>query len=360
MGRPKLVQKGEDNEETAKERQKLTLKPVAEHLSTLLGGKQILFGEDCLKAHDTVQQLPAEGGGICLLENVRFYKAEEKNEEAFSKTLAEYADGYVNDAFGTAHRAHSSTEGVARVLPKELCGIGCLVASELAYLDFSNKKETDKIAAIIGGSKVSTKLPVIKGLLGSVDILVLGGGLAFTFLKAKGVNIGTSLLEEDMIDTAKDIMAQAEREGKEIVLPVDSVAADKFPSGPMDEKDTKVFDMVPGGGIDDGWMGLDCGPKTVDLLGPALGSCTKICFNGPMGVFEVTPFDKGTRGLVDVLEAVTKQGCITVVGGGDSVAALKAFGKTECVSYVSTGGGATLELLAGDKLPGVEIIENMA
>lgn len=359
MGRPSLVQKGADDEETAKERKALTLEPIATYLSGLVG-KPVLFGPDVLKSHDTVQQLPAEGGALCLLENVRFYKAEEKNDPDFAKALSEYADGYVNDAFGTAHRAHGSTAGVPAIMPKEVCGIGCLMASELAYLDFSTKAETDKIAAIIGGSKVSTKLPVIKGLLNSVDVLVLGGGLAFTFLKALGVTIGTSLLEEDMIGTAKEIMEQAEKEGKEILLPVDSVTTEAFPSGPMDEKDTQVFDMVPGGGIPDGRMGLDCGPKTIAKFEGSLGTCTKICFNGPMGVFEIPPFDKGTRALVDVLASLTEKGCVTVVGGGDSVAAVKTFGKMEAVSYVSTGGGATLELLAGDKLPGVEIIENFA
>jgi phosphoglycerate kinase len=359
MGRPKLVQKGGDDKDTLKERKDLSLKPIAEHLSKLLE-KPVLFGEDCLKSQDTVKDLPAEGGGVCLLENLRFYKAEEKNEKSFSKTLAAYADGYVNDAFGTAHRAHASTAGVPSIMPKEVCGIGCLVASELEYLDFSSTSKTEKIAAIIGGSKVSTKLPVIQGLLGSVQILVLGGGLAFTFLKAQGVDVGDSLLEETMIDTAKDILAQAEKEGKQIFLPLDAVCSKKFPSSPMDLKDTKTFDLVPGGGIPSGWMGLDVGPKTVALFDKVLSETTKICFNGPMGVFEVVPFDIGSRGLVDTLCAVTKKGTITVVGGGDSVAALKAFGKFDDVSYVSTGGGATLELLAGDKLPGVEVIEDIS
>jgi phosphoglycerate kinase len=351
--------RGEDNEETRTQRRELSLAPVAAHLSDLLQ-IPVLFGEDCLKAHDAVAQLPREGGGgVCLLENLRFYKAEEKNEPDFAKTLAEYADAYVNDAFGTCHRAHASVSGVPALLPPKLCGIGCLVASELAFLDFKSVSVgEERIAAIIGGSKVSTKLPVIQGLMASVQILVLGGGLAFTFLKAMGVNIGDSLVEEGMVETARQLLEQAERDGKKIVLPVDNVCAQSFPKGAMDKSDTRTFDVsTPGLGIEDGWMGLDAGPKTLELLREALSGTTKIVMNGPLGVFEVPPFDEGTRGLVALLKDLTaNHGCVTVVGGGDSVAALEAFGETSAVSYVSTGGGATLELLAGDVLPGVAAI----
>lgn len=358
MGRPKLVQKGQDTEETRQQRHDLSLRPVAEHLSKLLS-KPVLFGEDCAKAQDTVQQLPATGGGICLLENLRFYSQEEKNDPAFCKSLASYADAYVNDAFGTCHRAHASVAGVPSQMPQELCGIGCLVASELAFLDFSSVSDSDKIAAVIGGSKVSTKLPVIKGLLGAVNTLVLGGGLAFTFLRAQGIAIGDSLVEESMIETARELLEEAERTGKTIVLPVDAVCSKGFPKSAMDKADTKTFDLKVGAGIEDGWMGLDAGPKSIQVFKEALNNSTKLVLNGPMGVFEVKPFDEGTRGLVDTLEALTKEGTITVVGGGDSVAALEAFGKVDAVSYVSTGGGATLELLAGDKLPGVEAIADL-
>ena len=211
---------------------------------------------------------------------------------------------------------------------------------------------------VIGGSKVSTKLPVIKGLVNQVHILVLGGGLAYTFAKAKGINIGTSLCEDDMVDIAKEIMTDAEKKGVTVLLPVDAVGSKSFPSGPMSIDDTKTFDMVVGGGIDDGWMGLDVGPKTSTLFKEGLAKATKIIFNGPMGVFEIAPFDTGTIALVDTLEECTKNGAITVVGGGDSVAALEQFGKTDAVSYVSTGGGATLELLAGEVLPGVATISD--
>jgi len=357
MGRPDLVQKGEDNEETRAQRANLSLRPVAARLATLLH-KDVIFGEDCIgvKADIAISKLPPSGGGVLLLENLRFYKDEEKNKSSFAQLLASHGDAYVNDAFGTCHRAHASVSGVPALMDPTLCGVGCLVASEIAFLDFSSLQEGDKVAAIIGGSKVSTKLPVIQGLLKQVNTLVLGGGLAFTFLKAQGINIGDSLVEESMVGTAMDLLKQAEEIGTTIVLPVDAVCSQGFPKGPMKLEDTKTFDLVPGGGIDDGWMGLDVGPKTVALLNESLSGSAKLVFNGPMGVFEIKPFDIGTEGLVNVLIDLTKAGCVTVVGGGDSVAALELFGKTKEVSYVSTGGGATLELLAGDVLPGVAAI----
>ena len=201
-------------------------------------------------------------------------------------------------------------------------------------------------------------MPVITGLVNQVQILVLGGGLAYTFAKAKGINVGDSLCEDDMVDTAKKIMEDAEKKGVKLLLPVDVVGTTSFPSGPMSLDDTKSFNMVQGAGVDDGWMGLDVGPKTSALFKEGLAEATKIIFNGPMGVFEVEPFDIGTKALVDALEEHTKNGAISVVGGGDSVAALEKFGKTDAVSYVSTGGGATLELLAGDVLPGVAAISD--
>ncbi|KAL3921176.1 MAG: hypothetical protein SGILL_002885 [Bacillariaceae sp.] len=354
MGRPKKVQSGEDD---GTQKAALSLSHVVPKLKELTGA-DVRFVDDCIgdKVKDAVSELPKEGGAVLVLENLRFRKDEEKNVESFAKGLAANADAYVNDAFGTAHRAHASVSGVPALLSPELCGIGCLVASEVAYLDFSGLGPDDKVAAIIGGSKVSTKLPVIKGLIDQVQILVLGGGLAFTFAKARGIKIGTSLCEEDMVETAKGFIDAAEAKGVKLLLPVDSVASQSFPSGPMSRDDTKTFAMVPGGGIDDGWMGLDVGPKTSALFKEGLAEATKIIFNGPMGVFEIPPFDDGTIALVDALEEDTKNGAITVVGGGDSVAALEQFGKTDAVSYVSTGGGATLELLSGDVLPGVAAI----
>lgn len=355
MGRPKKVQKGEDDD--GSQRASLSLKAVVPRLTELTGA-DVRFVDDCIgdKVKEAVAELPGTGGSILVLENLRFRKDEESNVESFAEGLASIADAYINDAFGTAHRAHASVAGVPALLPKEKCGIGCLVASEVAYLDFSQLADGEKVAAIIGGSKVSTKLPVIKGLINQVQILVLGGGLAYTFSKAKGINIGTSLCEDDMIDIAKEILAAAEKNGVKLLLPVDAVATTSFPSGPMSRDDTKTFDLVPGSGIDDDFMGLDVGPKTRALYKEGLSEATKIIFNGPMGVFEIEPFDDGTKALVDALEENTKNGAITVVGGGDSVAALEKFGKTDAVSYVSTGGGATLELLAGDVLPGVAAI----
>eukprot|EP00979_Chaetoceros_neogracilis_P012781 scaffold3475_cov187-Chaetoceros_neogracile.AAC.1 len=223
MGRPKLVQKGEDTKETKTQRHQLSLRPVSERLSELLG-KPVGFGEECIgdTAKAAVAELPKEGGSVLLLENLRFYKAEEKNEVDFAESLASLADAYVNDAFGTSHRAHASVAGVPALMNVEVCGLGLLVSSELAYLDFSSKAEGEIIAAIIGGSKVSTKLPVIKGLLKQVDMLILGGGLAFTFIKAKGIPVGNSLVEDSMIDTAKEILEYAEEHGKTLVIPVDA------------------------------------------------------------------------------------------------------------------------------------------
>eukprot|EP00538_Stauroneis_constricta_P006598 CAMPEP_0119571448 /NCGR_PEP_ID=MMETSP1352-20130426/44123_1 /TAXON_ID=265584 /ORGANISM="Stauroneis constricta, Strain CCMP1120" /LENGTH=431 /DNA_ID=CAMNT_0007621129 /DNA_START=791 /DNA_END=2086 /DNA_ORIENTATION=- len=360
MGRPKLVQKNEDTD--GKQRKQLTLQNVVNRLETLIKAP-VLFVDECqgTKVTDAVSKLDKKGGQILLLENLRFTKQEEKNDPEFAKGLANLADAYINDAFGTCHRAHASVSGVPSFMDAKLCGVGALVQSELSYLDFTQLGEKEVVAAIIGGSKVSTKLPVIKGLLNSVDTLVLGGGLAFTFIKALGVDVGSSLLEESMIDTARELMEEAKTKGKKLVLPVDAVCSASFPSGPMALKDTKTFDLAPGSqGIEDGWMGLDVGPKTSKVFEEALTGVTKCVFNGPAGVFEIAPFDIGTRGLVDTLVKITKEdNCITVVGGGDSVAALEAFGKTKEVSYVSTGGGATLELLAGDKLPGVEAIETI-
>jgi len=359
MGRPKLVQTGDDTEEVKAQRKKLSLEVAANRLGELLGC-DVAFADDCIgeKAESAVAQLP-EGGGVLVLQNLRFYKQEEKNVEEFAKQLASLGHAYINDAFGAAHRAHASVSGIPANLPSELCGIGYLMAKEVAFLNFE-KAEGSKIVAIIGGSKVSTKLPVIKGLLSKCDVIILSGGLAFTFAKAKGISIGSSLCEDDMVGTANDLFAEADAVGCRLVCPVDAVCAPGFPKEPMDLKDTKLFEMVPGKGIEDGWMGLDVGSATLEVFREAMDGATKVLFNGPMGVFEIEPFHIGTKGLVDILEDITAKGVITVVGGGDSVAALAQFNKTESVTYVSTGGGASLELLAGDELPGVTSIGDVA
>jgi len=360
MGRPKLVQKGSDDEETKSQKKKLSLRPVAQRLAKLLK-TDVAFCPDCIGtlAEEAVANMPKEGGGILILENLRFYKEEEKNELKFARALSLLSDGYVNDAFGTSHRAHASVSGVPNLKAKELCGIGCLVASEVTFLDFEHLESTASLTAIIGGSKVSTKLPVIEGLLSKVDTLILGGGLAFTFIKSMGVPIGNSLVEESMIETAAELLKKAESQGKKIVLPIDAVCSQSFPKGPMHIEDTHTFDLTPGSsGIENGFMGLDVGPKSVKLFDKSLVGTTKLVFNGPMGVFEIEPFDEGTKGLVDSLERITSDGTITVVGGGDSVAALEQFGKSDVVTYISTGGGATLELLSGLVLPGVAAISD--
>ena len=281
MGRPKLVQKGEDKD--GEQRSKLSLRPVATQLAALIG-KDVAFGEDCRgdKAAAAVSSMPAEGGGVLLLENLRFYKQEEKNDQDFAQELASYADAYINDAFGTCHRAHASTVGVPVLLDTKVCGIGSLVASELDFLDFSSLNKGDRVAAIVGGSKVSSKLPVIRGLLKQVDTLVLGGGLAFTFLKAQGISVGESMVEDGMLETALELIQEAKEQGKKLVIPVDAVCATSFPQGPMTREDTTTFDLVPGAGIEDGFMGLDVGPKTVAAFAGALDGVTKVVFNGKL------------------------------------------------------------------------------
>lgn len=289
MGRPKLVQKGDmDDPATLQQRTELSLRPVAARLSELLE-KEVIFADDCLgpKAEEAISSLPTsirkrgDGGGVVLLENLRFYAEEEKNNPDFSRQLAAHADAYINDAFGTCHRAHASTAGVPAVLGNpNLCGIGSLVSSELDFLDFERVHESDKIAAVIGGSKVSTKLPVIRGLLQQVDTLILGGGLAFTFLKAQGVAVGNSLVEESMLDIALELIEEAKEQGKSLVIPVDAICSQSFPQGAMKKEDTKTFELSPGAGIDDGWMGLDIGPKTVEMIASSLNGVSKIVFNG--------------------------------------------------------------------------------
>ena len=281
MGRPNLVQKGEDV--GGQQRAKLSLRPAAERLGNLME-RNVVFGEDCIgdKAKAAISSLPAEGGGIVLLENLRFYKQEEKMTKTFSRKLASYADAFINDAFGTCHRAHASTVGVPAILDTNLCGIGSLVASELDFLDFSSLNEGERVAAIVGGSKVSTKLPVIRGLLKQVDTLVLGGGLAFTFLKAQGIPVGNSMVEESMLETALQLIEEAKQLGKNLVLPVDAVCAKSFPQGPMNLTDTRTFDLIPSCGIDDGYMGLDVGPKTVAAFTGALAGMSKVIFNGKL------------------------------------------------------------------------------
>mmetsp|Transcript_63883 Transcript_63883/g.96361 ORF Transcript_63883/g.96361 Transcript_63883/m.96361 type:complete len:436 (+) Transcript_63883:41-1348(+) len=323
---------------------KFSLGPCAERMSELLG-QEVKLAPDCIG--DEVKAIVdgASEGDVIMLENTRFYKEETKNEAGFVEKLAAPFDLFVNDAFGTAHRAHASTEGVTKFLQPSVSGF--LLAKELEYLDGAVQNGEKPMAAIVGGSKVSTKITVLEALLDKCEVVVIGGGMVFTFLKAKGLGVGDSLVEDDFVETAKDVMAKAEKLGKTILLPSDIVIANKFAA----DAETKI---VPADSIPDGWMGLDNGPDTTKEQAAALADCRTIIMNGPMGVFEMEAFAKGTFGIIDILADLTKdKGAITIIGGGDSVAATELSGRAGDMSHISTGGGASLELLEGKELPGV-------
>jgi phosphoglycerate kinase len=338
LGRPK---KGPED--------KFSLAPCAERMGELLGQK-VTLAPDCIG--DEVKKIvdSAKEGDVIMLENTRFYKEEEKNEPSFVEKLAAPFDLYVNDAFGTAHRAHASTEGVTKFLQPSVSGF--LLAKELEYLDGAVTNGKKPMAAIVGGSKVSTKITVLEALLDKCDIVIIGGGMVFTFLKAKGLPVGTSLVEDDFVETAKEVMAKAEKLGKKILLPSDIIVADKF------DKDANT-QIVDADKIPDGWMGLDNGPKTTEEQKAALADCKTIIMNGPMGVFEFEKFAKGTMAIVNILADLTKEkGAVTIIGGGDSVAATEQSGRAGDMSHISTGGGASLELLEGKVLPGVAALND--
>jgi len=323
---------------------KFSLGPCAERMGELLG-QDVKLAPDCIG--DEVAEIvgAAKEGDVIMLENTRFYKEETKNESGFVEKLAAPFDLFVNDAFGTAHRAHASTEGVTKFLKPAVSGY--LLAKELEYLDGAIQNGEKPMAAIVGGSKVSSKITVLEALLDKCDKIIIGGGMVFTFLKAKGLNVGTSLVEDDFVDTAKEVMAKAEKLGKTILLPSDIVIADEFSA----DANSKV---VPADEIPDGWMGLDNGPKTTEEQKEFLSDCKTVIMNGPMGVFEIEKFSKGTFGIVDILADLTKDnGAITIIGGGDSVAACEQSGRAGDMSHISTGGGASLELMEGKVLPGV-------
>jgi phosphoglycerate kinase len=323
---------------------KFSLGPCADRLGELLG-KKVILAPDCIG--EEVKKLvdAAKPGDVIMLENTRFYKEEEKNEPGFVEKLAAPFDLYVNDAFGTAHRAHASTEGVTKFLQPSVSGF--LLAKELEYLDGAVTSGEKPMAAIVGGSKVSSKITVLEALLDKCDLVIIGGGMVFTFLKAQGYNVGTSLVEDDFVETAKNVLAKAEKLGKKILLPSDIVIADKFAK----DAQTKIVSAKE---IPDGWMGLDNGPATTAEQKAALADCKTVIMNGPMGVFEFEAFSKGTFAIVDILADLTKEkGAITIIGGGDSVAATELSGRAGDMSHISTGGGASLELLEGKILPGV-------
>lgn len=336
MGRPK----GE-----VKDSMRLT--PVAKRLSELLG-QDVIKCDDCIgdQVSSTINGM--SDGQVALLENVRFYAGEEKNDPEFAKQLAANADLYVNDAFGTAHRAHASTEGVTHYLSPSVAGY--LIEKELKFLKGAIESPKKPLAAIIGGSKVSSKIGVIETLLDKVDKLLIGGGMIFTFYKARGLSVGKSLVEEDKLELAKSLEAKAKEKGVELLLPTDVVVADNFAADANAQ--TVSVEAIP-----DGWMGLDIGPDSIKVFQDALADCKTVIWNGPMGVFEFDKFAKGTEAIADTLADLTKQDAITIIGGGDSVAAVEKVGVADQMSHISTGGGASLELLEGKELPGIAALD---
>ena len=321
----------------------LSLAPVAKRLSELIG-RQVLMAPDCVgaKVEEMVKSLPA--GGILMLENVRFHEEETKNDPEFAARLARLGELYVNDAFGSAHRAHASTEGVAHVLP---AAAGMLIEKEVRFMGPLVSDPEQPFVALIGGAKVSSKIGVLDSLLPKCRTLIIGGGMAYTFLKVQGHRIGKSLYEAEYADTAKTLLDQAASQGVEIILPVDHVVAAEFSEDAQPE-------TVDGVDIPDDRIGMDIGPKTVESLAGAVRSARSLVWNGPMGVFEFKPFAKGT---LEVARLVAECKGTTVVGGGDSVAAVNEFGLSDRIDHVSTGGGASLEFLEGKTLPGIAALE---
>lgn len=336
FGRPK----GKVNE-------KMRLTPVAQRLSELLG-KEVIKCDDCIGDDVAAKVAAMENGQVMLLENVRFYAEEEKNDPEFAQKLAANADLYVNDAFGTAHRAHASTEGVTKYLSPSVAGY--LIEKELQYLQAAIENPQRPLAAIIGGSKVSSKIGVIETLLEKCDKLIIGGGMIFTFYKARGMNVGKSLVEDDKLELAKSLEAKAKEKGVTFLLPTDVVLADNF-AADANSQNASV-DNIP-----DGWMGLDIGPDSIKVFQEALADCKAVIWNGPMGVFEFDKFAKGTEAVAHTLADIGKGGATTIIGGGDSVAAVEKVGLADQMSHISTGGGASLELLEGKVLPGIAALD---
>ncbi len=338
LGRPK----GEKNS-------KYSLDVVAEFLSTQLQRK-IFFADDCIGENVPKMIDEMKDGDILLLENLRYYKEEEKNDAEFAKKLASYGDIFVNDAFGAAHRAHASTEGVTHYIKESAAGY--LMEKELNYLAEAIDNPKKPLCAILGGSKISGKIDVIQSLMAKADSILIGGGMMFTFYKALGYNIGKSLLEEDKIELAKEILDKAKSLNKKLLLPTDVVYASEF----KNEAETKIFkaDSLPEEYND--WMGMDIGPDSIKTFSDEIANSKTIIWNGPMGVFEMDNFSKGTFEIAKALADATDKGAITIIGGGDSASAIAKAGLDEKVSHVSTGGGASLEFLEGKKLPGVEAL----
>ncbi|MCC6161798.1 MAG: phosphoglycerate kinase [Acidobacteria bacterium] len=333
LGRPK----GKPNPE-------FTLAPVAERLSALLG-RPVVFASDCVGAPAVEAVAKAGASGVVLLENLRYHAEEEANDPAFAKELAALADVYVNDAFGSAHRAHASTEGIVAFVPEAAAGL--LMANELAFMGKALTDPERPFVAVLGGAKVSDKLEVIQNLLPKVDALVIGGAMAYTFLKAQGLDVGKSLVEADLVETARELKAQADARGLTLALPEDHVVAEAL-SADVPTETLAVGDAAIGAR-----MGLDIGPKTAARYAAIIGGSKTVVWNGPMGVFEIPAFANGTN---TVAQAVANVDGTTIIGGGDSIAAVHKAGVTDRISHISTGGGASLEFLGGRTLPGVAVL----
>lgn len=325
----------------------MSLSHITETVSEIIG-VQLKFAEDCVgpKADEAVADL--QSGEVLLLENLRFHAEEEAGDESFAEQLSKHGDIYVNDAFGTAHRAHASTTIVAKFFPENKC-FGYLLAKEIKAIDKVMATGEKPVTAILGGAKVSSKITIIENILDKVDNLIIGGGMTYTFVKAKGGKVGDSICEDDKMELALEILKQAEAKNVKVYLPVDVLAADAFDNG----ANTQFVDVDK---IPDGWQGLDAGPKTLEIFKEVILASRTILWNGPVGVFEMENFAKGTIAVGNYIDEATQKGAFSLVGGGDSVAAVKQFGFEDKVSYVSTGGGAMLESLEGKTLPGIAAI----
>ncbi len=347
---------------------KNSLKPIVKHLEELIG-KPVIFADDCMKAADAIKAM--KPGEVMLLENLRFYAEEEgkprgiekeepgydeakkavkASQKEFTKTLASYGEYYINDAFGTAHRAHASTALIADYFDAEHKMYGYLMGKEVAAVDKVMKDIKRPFTAIMGGSKVSTKIDIIENLLTKVDNLIIGGGMTYTFMKALGGKIGNSICEDDKLDLALDIIAKAKEKGVKLVLSIQTLAGNKF----GEDSDVKIVDPM---NIPDGWEGMDIGPKTGELFAEVIKGSKTILWNGPVGVFEFEKFTGGSRAVANAIVEATKAGAFSLIGGGDSVACINKFGLADKVSYVSTGGGALLEAIEGKELPGIAAIK---
>jgi phosphoglycerate kinase len=329
---------------------KFSLKHLLIHLEELLG-KKVLFANDCIGQEAVQKADQLKPGDVLLLENLRFYKQEEKGDGDFAKKLSALGNVYVNDAFGTAHRAHASTAVIARFFPTGKKMFGLLMEAEVKNAERVLHNAEKPFTAILGGAKVSDKIEIIENLMNKADNIIIGGGMTFTFLKAMGKSVGNSLCENDKLDLANEIMQNAKQKGVQFLLPVDSVIADKFAA----DAQTKI---VSNDDIPEGWMGLDIAGKSIEHFGRMIRASRTILWNGPMGVFEMKPFQNGTKGVAEAIAEATANGAFSLVGGGDSVSAVNQFGLANKVSYVSTGGGALLEYFEGKELPGIAAILN--